>query len=221
MSRRRRLAAELLLASVTVFWGATFPVVKDAVARTPVLSFLGVRFLLSAVLLALFAGRRLASLDRRALARGVGLGTLLFLSYLFQTLGLARTSAANAGFLTGLNVVWVPLLSGPLLGKPPPRAARIGVVFALAGLLLLTWHTPWRLEPGDALVVLCSGFVALHILGLDVLTHRRQQAEPFVADGIEVDVVATEGVDPNLVSLVPELLDRRGGKPLQDCNVVR
>lgn len=166
---RRRLA-ELLLASVTLFWGATFPLVKAAVAEVPVLSFLWVRFALSAALLALFSGRRLLTLDRRSLGRGIFLGCLLFLSYLFQTLGLDRTTAANAGFLTGLNVVWVPLLAGPLLAKPPSPGARVGVGLAVVGLLLLTWHTPWRIEAGDALVVACSVFVALHILGLDALT---------------------------------------------------
>lgn len=166
----RRRTAELLLASVTLFWGATFPLVKEAVAEVPVLCFLWVRFALSSALLAVFAGRRLATLTPRALGRGAFLGLLLFLSYLFQTLGLERTTAANAGFLTGLNVVWVPLLAGPLLGKPPSAGARIGVAAAVAGLLLLTWHWPWRLEAGDALVVVCSAFVAFHVLGLDALT---------------------------------------------------
>jgi len=95
---------------------------------------------------------------------------LLFLAYLFQTLGLERTSASNAGFLTGMNVVWVPLLAGPLLGKPAAPGARVGVALAVLGLLVLTWHWPWRLALGDGLVLICSLFVALHILGLDSLT---------------------------------------------------
>ncbi len=169
-ARRSRYLAEFLLATMTLFWGLTFPMVKEAVAEVPVLCFLWVRFAAAALLLAALAGRRLATLDRRGVARGVFLGTLLFLSYLFQTLGLARTSAANAGFLTGLNVVWVPLLAGPLLGKPPGAGSKFGVVLAASGLLLLTGHLPWRIGTGDALVLLCSVFVALHILGLDALT---------------------------------------------------
>ncbi|NOY45898.1 MAG: DMT family transporter [Deltaproteobacteria bacterium] len=169
-TRRRRLWAEFLLATVTVFWGSTFPVVKDAVAQVPVLCFLWVRFALAALLLAALAGPRLAGLGRRGWTRGVVLGTVLFLAYLFQTFGLERTSAANAGFLTGLNVVWVPILAGPLLGKRPSTGARIGVVCAVIGLWLLTGSAPWRLGPGDLLVLVCSVFVALHVLGLDALT---------------------------------------------------
>ncbi|MEJ2520726.1 MAG: EamA family transporter, partial [Desulfuromonadales bacterium] len=115
---REQFFAEFMLATVTLFWGATFPIVKDAITEMPVLAFLWVRFALAAGLRALLAGRSgFASLDRRGWRLGVLLGALLFGSYAFQTFGLERTSSANAGFLTGLNVVWVPLLAGPLLKK--------------------------------------------------------------------------------------------------------
>ncbi|MBN1958894.1 MAG: DMT family transporter [Desulfuromonadales bacterium] len=168
---RRQLFAELILASVTLFWGATFPIVKDAINEMPVMAFLWVRFAFAAVLLALLAGRKgFATLDRRGWKIGVFLGSLLFLSYLFQTFGLERTSSANTGFLTGLGVVWVPLLAGPLLKKPAAFGSKIGVAIALLGLFLLTWHTPWSINFGDLLVVICSVFIALHILGLDAFT---------------------------------------------------
>jgi drug/metabolite transporter (DMT)-like permease len=165
-----RPLAEFLLVTATLFWGATFPVVKDAIGEVPVLCFLWVRFALAAVLLALLARGRLATLGWRGLRFGVLLGVLLFCSYLFQTFGLELTTSSNAGFLTGLNVVWVPLLAGPLLRKAPAFGAKIGVGMALLGLFLLTWHSPWRFNPGDALVLICSVFVALHVLGLDAWT---------------------------------------------------
>ena len=162
--------AEFLLITVTIFWGGTFPLVKEAIADLPVMAFLWVRFALAALLLALLAGPKLRTLDRRGVKRGVFLGTLLFLSYLFQTWGLDRTTSANTGFLTGLNVVWVPLLAGPLLQKPPAFGAKVGVGLAFLGLFLLTYQSPWHLNPGDVLVFICSLFVALHILGLDAWT---------------------------------------------------
>lgn len=168
---KRQFFAEFMLASVTLFWGATFPIVKDAINEMPVMAFLWVRFAMAAILLALITGRRgFASLDRRGWKLGVLLGTLLFLAYLFQTFGLERTSSANAGFLTGLGVVWVPLMAGPFLKKPAALGSKIGVSFALVGLFLLTWHTPWTINFGDCLVVICSVFVALHIIGLDAFT---------------------------------------------------
>lgn len=168
---KRQFHAEFMLATVTLFWGATFPIVKDAISEMPVMAFLWVRFAMAAILLAFIAGRaRIVSLDRRGWRLGILLGTLLFSSYLFQTFGLERTSSANAGFLTGLGVVWVPLMAGPILKKPAAFGSKIGVGLALVGLFLLTWHTPWTINFGDLLVVICSVFVALHIIGLDAFT---------------------------------------------------
>ncbi len=168
---KKQIYAELVLASVTIFWGATFPIVKDAITEMPVMAFLWIRFAIAAVLLAGLAGKKgFATLDRRGWLIGIILGTLLAFSYIFQTFGLERTSSANAGFLTGLGIVWVPLLAGPLLKKPAAFGSKVGVGFALLGLLLLTWHTPWTINFGDLLVVICSAFIALHILGLDIFT---------------------------------------------------
>lgn len=168
----RRYLAEFILITVTVFWGGTFPLVKEAIEEIPVMAFLWIRFALAALILLLWAGpRAIADLGRGGWLRGVGLGVLLFGSYAFQTFGLAITSSANAAFVTGLNVVWVPLLAGPLLKKPALPGSRIGVVCALIGLFMLTYQEPWRLNPGDALVLVCSLFVAFHILGLDAWTH--------------------------------------------------
>ncbi len=168
----RRYLAEFMLVIVTVFWGGTFPLVKDAIRETPVLAFLWIRFALAALILFAWAGpAQIRSLGRSGWKRGIGLGALLFCSYAFQTFGLAKTSSANAAFITGLNVVWVPLLAGPLLGKPAATGSRIGVVCALCGLFMLSYQAPFRLNPGDALVMVCSIFVALHVLGLDAWTH--------------------------------------------------
>lgn len=171
LNRKRQSFAEFMLITVTLFWGATFPIVKDAIGEMPVMAFLWVRFAMASVLLAMIAGRTgFATLDRRGWRLGIFLGTLLFLSYLFQTFGLERTSSANAGFLTGLGVVWVPLLAGPLLKKPAAFGSKVGVGLALLGLLMLSWQSPWTLNIGDLLVVICSIFIGLHILGLDAFT---------------------------------------------------
>ena len=171
LKHKRQFFAEFMLATVTLFWGATFPIVKDAIVEMPVMAFLWVRFAMAALLLAALAGRSgFATLDRRGWRLGILLGTLLFLSYLFQTFGLERTSSANAGFLTGLGVVWVPLMAGPFLKKPAALGSKIGVGLALTGLFMLTWHTPWSINFGDLLVIIWSFFVALHILGLDFFT---------------------------------------------------
>lgn len=169
---RRQYWAEFILVTVTIFWGGTFPLVKDAIEEIPVMAFLWIRFALAAAILFVWAGyAEIRRLGKSGWVRGAGLGLILFASYAFQTFGLALTSSANAAFVTGLNVVWVPLLAGPILRKPAASGSRVGVVCALVGLFMLTYQEPWRLNPGDALVLVCSFFVAFHILGLDAWTH--------------------------------------------------
>jgi len=166
--------ADLALLLVTLIWGSTFVMVKDAVASYPVSSFLALRFSFAALALlplVLIRRRRLAPLGgvrRAAILRGaiapLLIGVALFAGYGFQTVGLQQTTPAKAGFITGLAVVLVPLVSGFVLHQAPGRNAWIGVGLALAGLALLTLHADLRISSGDLLVLACAVAFAAHIL---------------------------------------------------------
>lgn len=170
--RRRRLVADLLLVVVCFFWGSTFVLVKEAVALVPVTPFLAIRFLLSGLVLCAIFARRLPRLDRKTLAAGVLLGGVLFVAYGLQTFGLQRTSAANAGFITGLSVVLVPLLSALVFGVRPGPGAWAGAALATAGLYALSSGGAAAGEAGaasgfnagDLLVLGCAFGFAWHIL---------------------------------------------------------
>src|SRR5438067_2395244 len=108
-----------MLIGITVIWGWTFLIVKDAVNQYPVMPFLALRFALAAVLLAPLAMwgayRRRTSPPAITLSRkhslGIGclVGTVLAAGYVFQTYGLQTTTATNAGLLTGLFVILTPV----------------------------------------------------------------------------------------------------------------
>ncbi len=151
----------LLLVGVTVIWGWTFVIVKEAVARYPVVSFLGIRFLLAAVVLWLIVA---LTRDRASVARtGLGIGVVLAFSYLLQTLGLNRTSVANTGLITGLFVVFTPIIDRIAWHVPSRRDAWLAAGVAFAGTALLTGGAPTGLHFGDLLVLLGSVGFALHI----------------------------------------------------------
>lgn len=167
--RRNRYTAELLLVLVTLCWALSFPLLKVVLVEQPVLGFLAVRFVIALAVMTPLAWGALRRLDRRGWWRGLVLGVLLFLAFVFQTIGLDMTSSSNAGFLSGLCVVWVPLLAGPLCGKPPGVPSMIGVLCALPGLFLLTWQESTTISTGDLWVLGSSLFIALHIIGIDRL----------------------------------------------------
>lgn len=172
LSMRKRWVAELLLVCVAAGWGIGFPVMKQAVDMHPVLMVLGLRFLLSALVMLPLSARNQVAIGRRTLAAGVALGLLLGAAFVFLILGLQMTTASNTGFLAGLAVIWVLLLSGPLAGKLPSFDAILATLFGVAGLFLMSDIHGWQLQWGDSLVVIGSVFTALHILALDKLSAR-------------------------------------------------
>ena len=174
-SRRRQLTADAALLLVTLIWGSTFVMVKNAVASFPVFSFLALRFAFAALALLPFVvlrqrnaranvpeGKATPLLLRAAAP--VLLGVALFAGYAFQTAGLHLTTPAKAGFITGLSVVIVPLFAALILRQPPSRNAWLGVGLAVVGLAFLTLQPGLQVAPGDLLVLACAFAFAAHIL---------------------------------------------------------
>ena len=119
----RQRSPLLALVGVTAIWGVTFVQVQDALALYPLFAFLAVRFAISALALAPFAWRSLRALPRAGLVAGVGVGVLLAVAYGLQTAGLERTTVASTGFITGLYVVFTPLLALAFFGTSGPARA--------------------------------------------------------------------------------------------------
>jgi drug/metabolite transporter (DMT)-like permease len=167
MSRRSPSSLPLLaLVGVTVVWGITFVQVQDALALYPLFAFLAVRFAISTIVLAPFAWRSLRALPRAGYAAGVGIGLFLAAAYAFQTAGLERTTVASTGFITGLYVVFTPLLALVAFGTPVPRALWLGVSLAVAGLLLLN-GVPGGSTLGNVLVLANAVFQAFQITAME------------------------------------------------------
>jgi drug/metabolite transporter (DMT)-like permease len=153
---------ELALIGVALIWGSTFTVVKDAVARTPPFLFIGIRFTLATVVLAAVGAFR--GVQRRDLKLGAITGLALFAGYAFQTVGLQYTTASNAGFITGMFVVFTPVIGALVFRRLPSTAASIGVILATGGLVLLAMPSGFHLRRGDALEVMTAITFAIHIL---------------------------------------------------------
>jgi drug/metabolite transporter (DMT)-like permease len=142
----------LALVAVTAVWGVTFVQVKDALALYPLFAFLAVRFAISTAVLAPFAWRPVRQLPRHGVAAAGIVGLLLALAYGLQTAGLELTTVASTGFITGLYVVFTPLLALALWRTRVPGSAWVGVGLSLVGLLLLS-GVPGGSLAGNALVL--------------------------------------------------------------------
>lgn len=158
------MAAAFVLLVVAFIWGATFTVVKEALQEAPVFVFLSQRFLLAFVAFIPLLLRSQKGFSLHVLRQGAVLGLLLYGAYALQTLGLVYTTASNAAFITGLNVVLVPVLSLLAFGIRLESHVVFGVLLAAFGLVGLCLGMDLRLNGGDCIVALCAVCIALHIM---------------------------------------------------------
>jgi drug/metabolite transporter (DMT)-like permease len=154
------------LVAVTLIWGSTFVLVKQALADVSTLLFLTLRFSIAAVALAIIFHKEFRAPSARAsLGRGVIAGIFLFGGYVLQTAGLQYTSASKAGFITGMYVPLVPIIGGLVLQKLPQISELIGIAIACAGMVLLTVQKDiFDINRGDLLVLGCAAAYSCHIL---------------------------------------------------------
>jgi drug/metabolite transporter (DMT)-like permease len=164
---RTSLKADLAILSITVIWGSSFIIMKNIVEVLGVYAYLAMRFTVAAVILAVLFRKPMQAVQPRNLMHGGIIGILLFMGMALQVTGLKYTSASTSAFVTGLNVVIVPVVSALFLRKQPPVRAVIGVMMATAGLFVLTGGFSQHWNKGDTLTLLCSFCFAMQIIFID------------------------------------------------------
>lgn len=168
---RRSRSPLLALVAVTAIWGYTFVPVQKSVGAYPLFAFLAVRFAISTLALAPFAWRPLRALPRGGWAAGVVAGTFLGLAYGLQTAGLELTTVTSTGFITGLYVVFTPLIALAAFRTPVPAPVWVGVVLSLAGLALLN-GVPGGSVAGNLLVLANAVAQSLQIVAMERFAPR-------------------------------------------------
>ncbi len=108
---------------------------------------------------------------KQLLTGGLCCGIVLFVASNFQQFGIQYTTVGKAGFITAMYIVIVPLL-GLLVHRKVGLQVWIGVLFGIAGLYLLCMKDSFRLEKGDALVLVCAFIFSLHILVIDHFSQK-------------------------------------------------
>lgn len=173
----RRLKADLALLAVTFVWGATFVVIKGALADASPLVFILLRFAIAVPLLLLLFGRR-ARLWEPGLARaGVVIGFFLWAGFVFQTTGLQYTTPAKSAFITALSVVLVPVLVVAVFRQRLRAESVAGVAAATLGVYFLTVpRGELAMGRGDLLTLACTLGFAGHIVAVGHYASRHSVA---------------------------------------------
>lgn len=186
-----RWRANLALLIVTLIWGSTFVIVKNTLEEVSPFVLISARFWAAAFALVLaYLIRRPAGKNTPVIRDGVLTGLVLASGFITQTIGLLTTEAGKTAFITGLNVVMVPVFSVFFLKKPPTLAAVLGVILATIGLGFLTLDKNLTFSPGNLWVLVCAVFFALHIIITDRISPRHEVVTFALIQMITVAVIS-------------------------------
>lgn len=167
-----------LLLIASAIWGFAFVAQRLGMDHMGPFAFNGIRFMMGALtLLPLIIWRSRKNVPAQhgsgklLVVGGLLAGGLVFLGASFQQVGLMTTGAGNAGFITGLYVVLVPIF-GLVLGQKTNPQTGAGALLAFAGLYLLSFTDSMTMSTGDILVFIGTVFWAVQILTIGWLSPK-------------------------------------------------
>ena len=182
------LKADGLLLLTALIWGFAFVAQRSGMQSIGPFAYSAARFALGALcllpLLVLSKRRSKSSPEPMPpamkspakLAWAALAGVILFTGANLQQVGLVYTTAANAGFITSLYVILVPLM-GVCLGRPSGLRTWIGAILAVVGLFILSVGVGFTMTRGDLLQLAGAFFWAGHILLINRLVTRMEALE--------------------------------------------
>ena len=207
--RSQRLQADLTLLLVALIWGIAFVAQRVAALSMSTYIFNGARFMLAVLVLLPFVWQGRASLRNWGWRHvgGVSLaGVLMFAGATLQQEGLRFTTATNAGFITGLYVVFIPLLLAFVWRQPPPRLTWAAALVAISGLYLLSTGGSIHFALGDLLELICALMWALHVIVIGRLVNLTGALNLVVGQNIVCGMLSLAlgaVVDPDAWQAIP------------------
>lgn len=179
--------AELGMVIVTILWGANFAIGKIALADLTPNYYTAIRFGGAFLVLALIYHKRLMKMNKALFKAGCLIGVAVCIGYVLQTIGLSMTTAAKAGFLTGLYVVLVPLFDCILRKALPKINETLGVSLATVGLAVLSLNSNFSISFGDLLVFISAVSFAVSII---MIGRFAAEHDPIVLAILQIGVTA-------------------------------
>ena len=169
----RRNLGRLGLLLVTIIWGTGYVVSDIALNVLNPYQLMTGRFLIAFIVIAILFSNKIKNITKKALIRGSILGIILYLAFLFQTVGLNYTTPSKNAFLTAVNVVLVPFIGLVLYKNKIAIRAYLGAFLSIVGIGLLSLEGFSGFNFGDFLTLIGAVFFSFQI----ILTSRFVRTE--------------------------------------------
>lgn len=163
----KELKADISLLLITIFWGASFPIMKFALRDIGPLTLVVFRNGFGAILLTIIFYKRFRNINMRVIKGAVLIGLSLLIGCVFQVMGLLYTTSSKSGFITGLNVVFVPIIISVIYKKKPDSKTIIGIILSVIGLALISLNNDYSINIGDVFTLLGAFVFSFQILFVD------------------------------------------------------
>ncbi len=177
---RKQTRAELFLFFAAMIWGGTFVMVKLGIESAPQIFYTSLRFLISGIFFVSIFFKKIFPLSKSVIKKGFIIGFFLFVGFLAQANGLKITTASKSSFITGMLIVFTPLLQIFIAKKLPRIGNIIGVIVVMFGLYLLTSHKGSEFNFGDLLTLICAIFYSFYMIYLDVYSDENVYSLTFL-----------------------------------------
>jgi drug/metabolite transporter (DMT)-like permease len=156
----------LSLILTTILWGSTFTITNQVTQIIPPLLYMGIRYLLGFIVF-LPMWNRLKVMDLQKWKITLIASLLLWSSFVLQTIGIQLTTAAKSAFITGFNVILVPLFTAGIYRQRVKPIIWVSTVIALIGISLMSFAGFSSIELGDVLVLISGVLYAFYIIYIE------------------------------------------------------
>lgn len=168
----KQYIADGMLLTTAIVWGSGFVITAVALEYLTAYQVMAGRFILASIILTVIFGYKLKKATKSVVWKGIILGTILYIAFALQTVGLQYTTPSKNAFLTAVNVIVVPLIAYAVYKRRIDGYEIIGSIIALVGIGCLSLQGSLTMNIGDALSLACAVAFAFDIFCTNLFVQK-------------------------------------------------
>ncbi|MEY9973270.1 drug/metabolite transporter (DMT)-like permease [Lysinibacillus sp. RC46] len=168
----KQYIADGMLLVTAIVWGSGFVITAIALEYLTAYQVMAGRFLLASIILTVLFGYKLKKASKSVIWKGILLGTILYIAFALQTVGLQYTTPSKNAFLTAVNVIIVPLIAFAVYKRRIDGYEMIGSIIAIVGIGFLSLQGSLTMNIGDTLSLACAVAFAFDIFCTNLFVQK-------------------------------------------------